>query len=232
MKRKMIPIGVSDFAMLVSERNSRGSGYLFVDKSMMIRDFIDLGAHVTLITRPRRFGKTLNLSMLEYFFSHEVEGKPTKGLFDGLKIVHHPNTMANQGQYPTFFLTLKGIGGKNYQESLAGFRHLISNVFQRHEYLLGSLKTTAQAKFIRLMKEEASLEELKTSLKFLSQCLYDHTGKQVVALIDEYDSPLHHAYLKGYYEDLKEFMKSFLGEVLKDTKTLYRSMVHRHPKNR
>ncbi len=221
----MIPIGVSDFRKLVTAKDSGGKGYLFVDKTMMIKAFIDIGTEVTLITRPRRFGKTLNLSMLEYFFSHEVGGKPTKGLFDGMAIAQHRDIMAKQGQYPTIFLTLKGIKGNNYKESIAGFSYVVSELFKKHRYLLKTLPDSDKRELERLINKKASFEELKNALKFLSQCLYDHTGKKVVILIDEYDSPLHCAYLKGYYEDLKNFMKTFLGEVLKDNNTLYHAMI-------
>ena len=180
MKRTMIPIGVSDFRKLVTAKDSGGKGYLFVDKTTMIRDFVDLGTEVTLITRPRRFGKTLNLSMLAYFFSHEVGGKSTKGLFEGLKIAQHRDIMAKQGQHPTIFLTLKGIKGNDYKESIAGFSYVVSNLLQRHEYLLDSLKGNKRDEFERLINKKASFEELKNALKFLSQCLYDHTGKKVV----------------------------------------------------
>ncbi len=219
-------MGVSDFGKLISHRNSKGEGYIFVDKSMLIKNFIDLGTEVTLITRPRRFGKTLNLSMLAYFFSKTIEGKPTKGLFDGLKVSQYPETMAKQGKHPTLFLTLKGIGGNNYKESIKAFAHLVSHLFQKHEYLLDNgLKDSRRKEFNRLLNKEASIEELKNSLQFLAQCLYAHTGKKVVILIDEYDAPLHLAYLKGYYKELKEFMKTFFSDALKDSKILLGAVV-------
>ena len=115
----MLPSGVSNFHKLITHRNENGDGYLFVDKSLFIRDFLNAGDEITLITRPRRFGKTLMLSMLQHFLAAEVSGKGTKGLFDGLNISQYPETMKKQGQYPVIFLTLKEAKGDSFKEIFA-----------------------------------------------------------------------------------------------------------------
>ena len=116
-KQAMLPVGVSDFHKLVTHRNAQDVGYLFIDKSMAIREFINAGDEVSLITRPRRFGKTLACSMLQHFFAKEVNGKATKGLFDNLAIAKYPEEMKLQGAYSVIFLTLKNIKGINYNKA-------------------------------------------------------------------------------------------------------------------
>ena len=112
----MLPSGVSNFHKLITHRNERGDAYLFVDKSLFIRDFLNAGDEITLITRPRRFGKTLTLSMLEHFLAPAVNGQSTKGLFEGLQISKYPKIMKDQGQYPVIFLTLKEAKGQRFEE--------------------------------------------------------------------------------------------------------------------
>ena len=138
MQRPILPKGISDFGKLVRYRDSKGNPFLFVDKTLLIKDFIDGGDEVTLITRPRRFGKTINLSMLECFFNKEVGGRPTKDLFEGLKVSKYPNIMAYQGQTPAIFITLKGIRGENYELAYDRFKKHIRRLYKKHEYLLGT----------------------------------------------------------------------------------------------
>ena len=114
----MLPSGIDNFHDLITHRNDQGDGYLFVDKSLFIKDFLNAGDKITLITRPRRFGKTLTLSMLQHFLAAEVSGKVTKGLFDGLHVSQYPDTMKKQGQYPVIFLTLKEAKGKTDEKIL------------------------------------------------------------------------------------------------------------------
>ena len=130
-----MPSGIDNFYDLITHRNEEGNGYLFVDKSLFIRDFLNAGDKITLITRPRRFGKTLTLSMLQHFLAAEVSGKSTKGLFDGLNISQYPETMKKQGQYPVIFLTLKEAKGKSFEEIFARIKDIITETFQCHRYL-------------------------------------------------------------------------------------------------
>ena len=141
-KKAMLPSGIDNFYNLVTHRNPEGNPYLFVDKSLFIKEFISAGDSISLITRPRRFGKTLTLSMLQHFLAPEVNEKSTKGLFDGLKISKHPEIMAYQGQYPVIFLTLKEIRGRNFEEAFARFKPQIRCLFEVHNYLLKSQKVT------------------------------------------------------------------------------------------
>ena len=115
----MMPNGIDNFHKLITHRNEEKSSYLFVDKSLFIREWLNAGDDITLITRPRRFGKTLTLSMLQHFLAKEVNGRSTKGLFDGLNISQYPETMKKQGQYPVILLTLKEVKGKSFEEFYA-----------------------------------------------------------------------------------------------------------------
>jgi len=127
--RAMMPSGIDNFHKLITHRNKEGQAYLFVDKSLFIREWLNAGDDITLITRPRRFGKTLTLSMLQHFLASEVDGKSTKGLFDGLKIAQYPRVMEDQGQYPVIFLTLKEAKGKSHKEIFAVIKDTIRDLY-------------------------------------------------------------------------------------------------------
>ena len=125
----MLPSGIDNFHDLITHRNEQGDGYLFVDKSLFIRDFLNAGDEITLITRPRRFGKTLTLSMLEHFLAPEVNGQSTKGLFEGLQISKYPKIMKDQGQYPVIFLTLKRVKGTTFEIAFKQLKEVMYKVY-------------------------------------------------------------------------------------------------------
>ena len=146
-KRNIIlPIGISDFGKLIRQRDSENKKYTFIDKSLLIKDFIDKCEEATLITRPRRFGKTMALSMLQHFFAAEVDGISTKGLFDGLKISKHPKIMALQGTKPVIFISLRKVGGKTFEQAYNLFRNEITKLYKAHSYLLKSEKVVKSSK--------------------------------------------------------------------------------------
>ncbi len=182
--RPSLPDGVSNFHELVTHRNPRGDAYLFVDKSLFIRDFLNAADKVALITRPRRFGKTLTLSMLQHFLAAEVNGQSTKGLFDGLKISRYPEIMKLQGQYPVIFLTLKEVKGKSFKEIFERVKQVIGDLFQTHRYLLteGHLAEENRIKFKNILNETATQAVYESSLHLLSKLLYQHTGKKSLHL--------------------------------------------------
>ncbi len=217
MTQHMFPIGIDNFASLIRDTNTKKQHYLFVDKTLMIKEFIDAGDKIALITRPRRFGKTLSLSMMQHFFAKEVEGIPTKGLFEGLAISKHPEVMALQGQFPVIFLTLKEVRGKNFEETYARLKGMIATLFDQHQYLLVSDKMEEHNKeiFRKILAKSACQEEYESSLRFLSHMLFQHTGKKVMLLLDEYDTPLHDAHVHGYYEEMRTLLPRYLTKLLK-----------------
>ncbi len=187
-KPPMMPCGIDNYHELITHRNTENSAYLFVDKTMFIKTLLDAGDKTTLITRPRRFGKTLTLSMVQHFLASEVNGLQTKGIFKGLKISQYLETMKKQGQYPVIFLTLKEAKGKNFEEIYGNIKTAITDLYHLHRYLQSSNKLypDQKNKFQKILNEQADEKDYKTSLHFLSQLLYDHTGKKAYILLDEY----------------------------------------------
>lgn len=223
------PIGVSDFRKLIETRDLEGKPYLFVDKSLFIKEILDDLSEVRLFTRPRRFGKTLNMSMLHHFFANEVEGKPTKGLFEHLKIGNYKKYLERfQGKYPVVFISFKDIiKEKDYETAYKRFCTEISKVYKNHQYLISSEKLAAYQKkvFESVLEERATLARVQTSLFDLTDALYLHHGVKPWVLIDEYDTPIQTAYMGGYYRETVEFMRGFLGAGLKDNSYLERAVL-------
>ncbi len=214
MDRKKLPIGVYDFARLI------GENYYFVDKSLLIKELLDSGAAVTLLPRPRRFGKTVNMSMLNYFF--EKTELTNRHLFDGLKIAEHPECMAQQGQYPIIFLTFKGVKERSWTDIFPSIKDVIEKEFDRHGYLSESqaISELQRRKFQAIIDGEGTATDYKNSLLLLSACLYKHHQKRPIILIDEYDAPIHAAFEYRYYEDVVIFMRNFLSGGFKDNPNL------------
>ena len=223
----MLPIGVSDFRELIETRNADGAGYLFVDKTLLIKEILLDGSKVIVLPRPRRFGKTLNLSMLEYFFSPEIDGASTKDLFGGLKISEYKNGMAHQGKYPVIFLSFKEAKYSNFAKMQEGIRGLIANLFRGHQYLLESDKLTVADKqlFNSLLSETSSEANLSQSLQYICDFVFKHFGVKPYLLIDEYDIPIQEAYLKGYYKQAVDFIRNLFSAALKDNKYLGKAVL-------
>jgi hypothetical protein len=170
-----------------------------------------------LFTRPRRFGKTLNLSMLEHFFDCD---KKSRHLFDGLSIEKDERSMAHQGRYPVVSVTLKGIKKLNFEESLSAMRELLSNIIEDHMYLLSSDKVTGKAALEALLDGSADKSVMESSLKRICKALEQYHGEKAILLIDEYDVPLESAYFNGFYPEMIDFMRSFLSTALKTNRSL------------
>ncbi len=213
-EKKYIPVGIDDFKKLIE------GNFYFVDKSLFIKDILDSRAEATLIPRPRRFGKTLNLSMLRYFF--EKTEKNNRHLFDGLEIEKYPRCMEHQGKYPVIWLTFKDVKVGSWELCYRGIQEIIINEFARHSYLLNSeiLNASQRKNFVAIMDNSADETLYRRALLVLSGCLATHYGKPVMLLIDEYDSPIHEGYIKGYYQDVVDFMRNFLGAGLKGNSAL------------
>ncbi len=226
MASYMFPIGVSDFARLIRHKDTDKQAYLFIDKTLMIKEFIDAGDEIALITRPRRFGKTLSLSMMQHFFAKEVEGIPTKGLFEGLAISKHPEVMALQGQFPVIFLTLKEVRGKNFEEAYARTQEVIVLLFNQFKYLIDThIDQYDKALIDRIRSKKATQAEYEGSLQFLSRVLFQHTNQKVMLLLDEYDTPLHDAYTGGYYEEMRSLIATLFNKAFKGNDYLHKGLI-------
>ena len=211
--KKKLPIGIENFSKLQSE------DFYYVDKTMLIKDLLNNWAEVNLFTRPRRFGKTLNMSMLKYFF--EIGTDPT--LFDGLYISQNQELCEEyMGKFPVIFLSLKGVDGLTFDSAKDRFIQLIGNEAQRFRFLLDSDKLTEDDKNIYralislhdgkyMMEEEVFISAIKT----LSRLLSIHYGKRTIILIDEYDVPLDKAFTHGYYNEMVSLVRGIFGEALK-----------------
>ena len=205
---KRIPIGLSDFKELIEE------DFYYFDKTKFIEEIIQDGAKVKLFTRPRRFGKTLNMSMLKYFFDIK-EAEKNKKLFKDLYI-EKTDSFKEQGQYPVIFLSLKDLKATTWEEMQKDIKSTVASLFSEYKYLLKDLDKFDTITFENVIMKNIELENLKEILKFLTKILYEKYSKKVVILIDEYDSPLVSAYTNGYYEKVKNFFKTFYRTVLKD----------------
>jgi hypothetical protein len=210
--------GTDDFQELIED-----GGY-FVDKSPLIRNVIE-GSKVTLLPRPRRFGKTLNMTMLRYFF--EQSDVDRRGLFEGLAITADAACMAHQGKYPVIYLSLKDVKGNDWAEARAQLAAKLAALTRQFADLTDSLAPVELRAFQALDDASANDAVMKLSLKNLITWLHAHYGQPVVVLIDEYDSPVIEAWNKGYYEEMIDFMRSWLGGGLKheNARALYRAVV-------
>ena len=205
---KRLAIGLSDFKHLIEE------DFYYFDKTSFIEEIIKDGSSVKLFTRPRRFGKTLNMSMLKYFFDIENREENRK-LFKNLYI-EKTEAFKEQGQYPVVFLSLKDLKASTWEEMQKDIKLTVARLFSEYKYLLKDLDKFDTITFENVIMKNIELENLKEILKFLTKILYEKYSKKVVILIDEYDSPLVSAYTNGYYEKVKNFFKTFYSTVLKD----------------
>ena len=209
---KRIGIGVSDFKHLIEE------DFYYFDKTKFIDEIIKDGAQVKLFTRPRRFGKTLNMSMLKYFFDIK-KAEENRKLFRDLYI-EKTDSFKEQGQYPVVFLSLKDLKATTWEEMERKIIITLSDFLSEYEYLLNELSGINFENLKNIIYKEAGIDDLTTTLKFLTKILYEKYNKKIVVLVDEYDSPLVSAYINGYYEKAKNFFKTFYSLVLKDNNYL------------
>ena len=210
--KKGIGIGVEDFSEVIKEN------CYYIDKTKWIGEILEDKSKIKLFTRPRRFGKTLNMSMLKYFFDIENKGE-NKKLFSGLDI-EKSEYMSEQGQYPVIFISLKSIKAKTWEEAIQEIRLLVLELFSEYKYLLEDLDEYDLPRFKKYLLGNADFSELKNALLFLTRILFQKYKKEVILLIDEYDSPLISAYEYHYYSDAIAFFKVFYGEALKTNQYL------------
>lgn len=216
---RRLPIGISDFKRIIDD------DYAYLDKTLLIEEFFNIGDQVALIPRMRRCGKTLNLSMLRYFFEKSKED--TSYLFQNLNIWKNENYRNLQGKFPVIFLTLKDIKQTSWEEMLASLQQLLAIEFRRHSYLLEGdiLSDEEKADYLKITRKEDGKSLIETSLLLLSSWLYRYHDKRVILLIDEYDTPAHAAYVGGFYDSLIPFLRNWLSGGLKDNSFLERGVL-------
>ena len=215
-KKKGLAIGTSDFKSLII-----GNGF-YIDKTKFIEEILEDLSEVKLFTRPRRFGKTLNLSMLKYFFDVE-NAEENRKLFDSLYI-SQSEYMKYQGQYPVIFISMRNAEADSWEKSFFNIRNLVSAIYDEFGYITKSLNKRNLIEFenIWLNKDNADWE---SSLKNLSKYLYEYYGKKAIILIDEYDTPMTNAWSEGYYEKSRNFFKNFYANALKDNEYLEKGVI-------
>ena len=214
---KKIRTGIENFKEMID------SDAYYVDKTNLIKDTID--RKVVLYTRPRRFGKTLNMSMLYYFYS--IEEKENAYLFNHLKVSNDLEVLKYQNQYPVVSISLKGLDGDCFEEQKNKFLILIQEFFYNHNELLESpkLNKVMKDKLLRLYEGDVNLSELENSLAFITHCMKMHYSRKVIVLIDEYDVPLQKAYIKGYYDEMSTFISSLFHDLLKTNDSLEKGIL-------
>ncbi|SFD02110.1 AAA family ATPase [Clostridium uliginosum] len=218
--KKNIQVGISDFKELIE-----GNNY-FVDKSLLIKEFLENGAKIILTPRPRRFGKTLNLSMLRYFFDIRTK-TDTKDLFNGLKIDNEKEIMKLQGEYPVIFITFKNQKHLSYEDFKDGIQMLLSNLYKEHDYLLESDKLSEFDKddFKEIISRKAQVGIFSEGISNLMGYMYKHYGRKVMLFIDEYDVPIQEAYIRGYYNEMIVLIRTLLTSALKDNEYVEKSLI-------
>ena len=209
--RKPLPIGVSDFKEIVE------NNYYYIDKTKLIEDILHYRAKVNLFTRPRRFGKTLNMSMIKYFFDMENKEENRK-LFEGLSISESEH-MQEQGQYPVIYISFRNMEEVSWENSHIAIRQLISNMYDEFKFIREEMDERELFYFDNVWFNK-DIADWKGSLKALTKYLYEYYGEKAVVLIDEYDTPIIQAYQEGYYKQAISFFKKFYGDAMKDNEYL------------
>lgn len=214
MAWKPLPIGIDNFKKL------REGNYYYIDKTLLVKELLDMKGEVNLFTRPRRFGKTLNMSMLRYFL--DIEQPDASKLFSGTKIMDAGNQYLNyMGKYPVIMLTLKSMKQATYNNAFYCLKEEISREYKMHDRILGKLDYGMdREKYLRFIEMKAEPEEYLGALKFLSECLCRIYGRKAVILIDEYDVPLENAYFAGFYNKMVSLIRSLFESALKTNENL------------
>ena len=211
MRKKAVPVGIEDFERIINE------DYYYVDKTLLIEELLINRAPVTLFTRPRRFGKTLNMSMIKYFF--DVKNKEeNKKLFENLKI-SNSEYMSEQGKYPVIFISLKDLKGNSWKENFILIKKYIKNIYMEFYNLKDKLNPIFKNDFEKIVMEKEDADWLY-ALKNLSNYLYEYYGEKAIILIDEYDAPIINAFDKGYYNEAVNFFQTFYSSALKTNNSL------------
>lgn len=215
---RTVAIGQQDFETI------RGKGYFYIDKTKFIKEWWDSGDSVTLITRPRRFGKTLTMSMLEKFFSLNYADRGD--LFEGMEIWEYIEYRKLQGTYPVLFLSFADVKETNFQDARKMICYLIEQLYSQNDFLLeGCLLNEKEKKYFRNVTADMENYVLSASLKTLSNYLYRYYGRKVIIILDEYDTPMQEAYVKGYWKELVELTRSLFNATFKTNPCMERAVM-------
>ncbi|MCI8932469.1 MAG: AAA family ATPase [Lachnospiraceae bacterium] len=215
---RTVAIGQQDFETI------RGKGYFYIDKTKFIKEWWDSGDSVTLITRPRRFGKTLTMSMLEKFFSLNYADRGD--LFEGMEIWEYSEYRKLQGTYPVLFLSFADVKETNFQDARKMICYLIEQLYSQNDFLLeGCLLNEKEKKYFRNVTADMENYVLSASLKTLSNYLYRYYGRKVIIILDEYDTPMQEAYVKGYWKELVELTRSLFNATFKTNPCMERAVM-------
>ena len=212
MRKKAVPVGIEDFERIINE------DYYYVDKTLLIEELLINRAPVTLFTRPRRFGKTLNMSMIKYFF--DVKNKEeNKKLFENLKI-SNSEYMSEQGKYPVIFISVKDLKEDTWEECIESIKDIMHKIFNEYSFLREKLNVVEKRQFDKIWEITGNERNFKTSLLDLSNYLNKYYGEKAIILIDEYDAPIINAFDKGYYNEAINFFQTFYSSALKTNNSL------------
>ena len=208
-KTRPVPVGIDNFKKVIEE------GYCYVDKTDLIEDILTRGAMVNLFPRPRRFGKTLTISMLENYFNIKKK-EENKYLFKGLKIENaNEKIRETQGKYPVISLNLKGVKDTNWKDEYFLLKETVANLYRENKDVMGILDEKEKENYLNIINQTAVEGVYVLSLKNLSKYLYKYYKQPVIILIDEYDAPIENGFINGFYDDVINFMRNFFGEALK-----------------
>lgn len=215
---RTVGIGIQDFSDI------REENYFYIDKTSFIKEWWESGDSVTLITRPRRFGKTLNMSMLEHFFS--VDYKDRGDLFEGLAIWQEEKYRQLQGTYPLISLSFANIKERNYEQTKLKISQLIKNLYSKYEFLLDSnALTEADKDFMKKVVKDLNDVDATMAIHQLAKSLYQYYGKKVIILLDEYDTPMQEAYVQGFWDDMVSFTRSLFNSTFKTNPYMARAIM-------
>jgi hypothetical protein len=204
---KKIILGISDFKEIIEDN------VYFVDKTLFIRDFMDHGSKIIVLPRPRRFGKTLNMSMLKYFLDNK---ESSEDIFEGLEISKDKEFCEkHMNKHSLIYISLKDVKLDSWKESYEEIIQLIQTEYERHINILESLNEKEKEKYNNVLSSKPKEGNIRKSLLDLSRYLEKHYGKKTIILIDEYDAPIHKSYIQEYYEDAISFFQMFFGSALK-----------------
>ena len=212
MKKRKIPLGISSFKDIIE------GNYYYCDKTKLIEEILDEGFKVNLFTRPRRFGKTLNMSTLKYFFDVK-NAEENRNLFKNLYI-EKSEYFEKQGQHPVIFISFKDLSGKTWEKMKIKTKKILRMLFNENRYLIDEIDKFSSSIFSKYLSMELEMEEMNDAFLFLCEILYQKYNKKVVLLIDEYDTPLISAYTEGYYKEAIPFFKTLYSSALKDNEYL------------
>lgn len=214
---KKISLGTSDFKEVIN------NNYYFVDKTLIIKEFLEDSGKIVLLPRPRRFGKTLNMSILKYFL--EISDDDRRSLFNGLNIENEAEIMKKQGQYPLIYITFKDDKHGSFDNFIEIFKYKMSGIYLSFDFLLEGLDDINKNYFNSIVNRTCTVSELELSLLNLSKYLNNHYNQKVMILIDEYDTPIHHSHFEDYYKPMIGFIRNFLSSALKDNINLEKAMI-------